>query len=106
MSTMPSATSAPRVRNGFLKGRIARIAHRVGWRCCFCGVALTGSTATIEHLTAQADGGGNDPKNLELSCLTCNNERGRMPPDLYLVWRRRRGLNVWEGAEKLFAYVP
>lgn len=106
VTSMPTGTQAPKVRNGFLKGRIAKIANRVGWRCCYCGVALTGSTATIEHLTAQADGGGSEPENLELTCQPCNNERGRMPPDLYLVWRERRGLPIWEGAKKLFAYEP
>lgn len=33
--------------------------------------------ATIDHLIRVADGGGNDPENMVVSCVACNQERGR-----------------------------
>lgn len=102
MGTMPNGSTAPRVRSRYLVNRIARVANIRGWRCCYCGIPLTGATATIEHIVAQADGGGNDLANLELNCQTCNNERSRLPPDLYIEWRRRRGLPIWDGAYSAF----
>ena len=58
------------------------IAKRDGWACCWCGVALTHDTATMEHLRARSKGGTNAHNNLRLACLDCNQARGSddLPP--------------------------
>lgn len=59
----------------------AMLAHRDGWRCCWCGVGLqrdgTGDLApTVEHVVPRSRGGTNDLENLKLACWWCNQHRG------------------------------
>jgi 5-methylcytosine-specific restriction endonuclease McrA len=48
-------------------------------KCCFCRRTLSKSTATIEHVTPLAHGGGWRLENLRVSCFDCNNARGVQP---------------------------
>lgn len=49
--------------------------------CQWCGRPLTAATATADHLTARAYGGGDDWANLCLACARCNTARGDRPAD-------------------------
>lgn len=78
-----------------------RIAYRGhdAWqgRCIHCQrrlvVAADGEpigAATIEHIVARQQGGGEDPMNLALACARCNHQKGyrlddRRPDDPVLV---------------------
>lgn len=63
------------------------LAHRDGWTCCWCTVALGALggaleqggvlAATIEHLIPKHAGGTDDPSNLALACYVCNSSRER-----------------------------
>jgi len=63
-----------------------KIYERDGWRCVWCrclvasGPAIRegrpGRLATLDHLVARSEGGGNQPSNLVTACLECNSERG------------------------------
>lgn len=58
---------------------LKRRAEEQGWRCCYCKRPFTmgGKTrATIEHIEARMDGGGDNVGNLKAACLHCNQHRG------------------------------
>lgn len=70
-------------KNGHIKRcsipKWVRIAvyHRDKGRCVFCGKDLTNivtklNNANYDHIIPLADGGANDPCNIQLSCETCN----------------------------------
>jgi hypothetical protein len=67
-----------------------RLAEAQNWRCCWCARLTVPEpnrrdSATIEHVVPRSDGGTDHPDNLAMSCLSCNNNRGTKPADLYLV---------------------
>lgn len=41
-------------------------------RCHYCGIALTGTTATKDHLTPTCRGGSDLIGNIVVACLSCN----------------------------------
>lgn len=53
------------------------VGERDGWQCCYCRVALTLETSTLEHVIPAALGGTNAYSNLKLACEPCNWERGQ-----------------------------
>lgn len=48
-------------------------------RCWMCSNILTRTTATVDHLIATSEGGGDDWDNLRLACFPCNNRRKNNP---------------------------
>ena len=55
---------------------------RDSFRCVYCCRDLHGAAPTditLDHLTAQVDGGTNDPSNLITACRTCNCSRQDKP---------------------------
>ncbi|MBU8974783.1 HNH endonuclease [Lysobacter sp. MMG2] len=59
--------------------------------------AVRNFMATAEHLTARSDGGGNDPRNIEAACWTCNHRRHARKghsPTLHQYRSRVRKLNA------------
>lgn len=46
--------------------------ERDGWRCRYCGVALSADDATLDHIIPQHTGGTGSPDNLATACLMCN----------------------------------
>ena len=55
---------------------------RDGLCCLWCGRGLEDEVAlTLDHLTAVAEGGGNEPENLVTACMPCNHRRGATPRD-------------------------
>jgi hypothetical protein len=48
---------------------------KVNPRCRWCGVLLTKSSATIDHIIPLSKGGSNFPDNLTLSCFDCNQSK-------------------------------
>lgn len=46
--------------------------ERDGWRCRYCGEAVSSGTATLDHLIPRALSGPNTADNLATACLTCN----------------------------------
>ena len=68
---------------------------RDGWKCRYCGEAVTSSTATLDHVVPQHLGGPNTADNLTTACLTCNSiKSGRTyeeaAPDILAAVVRRR----------------
>ena len=49
--------------------------ERDGYVCRFCGKQLTRFTATLDHLTPAAEGGGDSFENLATACIDCNAKR-------------------------------
>jgi len=57
------------------------------YKCRYCGKQLTLLTATLDHITAVAAGGGNDLDNLATACLMCNSQKRKRPVGDFLAER-------------------
>jgi hypothetical protein len=57
------------------------IYHRDGGCCRYCGLRLRRSQATVDHYVPKYRGGDDDPSNLRLSCVMCNNLKGNLDPE-------------------------
>ena len=55
-----------------------RVLERDGWLCLYCGKALEGADATVDHLTPISLQPDHDYDDTELasSCRSCNSSRG------------------------------
>ena len=69
------------------------IYRRDGYCCVYCGCRVNGGglsgiadSATLDHVTPQARGGGNEAKNLVTSCWTCNSSK---KDDNFVVFAER-----------------
>lgn len=68
--------------------------HRDKGRCVYCGKDLTNlatklNTANYDHIIPLAEGGANDPCNIQLSCESCNKKKGKsilIPKYEYEPW--------------------
>ncbi len=60
-------------KNAFLKGF-----------CIYCGA----DAYTIDHMIPISRGGTNRPENRIPACQSCNNEKGNMTYDEYMIWRK------------------
>lgn len=47
-----------------------------GWKCEYCGKALTEKTATMDHVIPLTKGGEHDPGNIVPACRSCNSRKG------------------------------
>src|SRR6188768_1924811 len=64
------ATISPKLRYGILR--------RDGFRCRACGAgAFAGTVLHVDHVLAVANGGTNDPANLQTLCELCNLGKGK-----------------------------
>jgi 5-methylcytosine-specific restriction endonuclease McrA len=61
------------------KRRLA-IYLRDGMACCYCGAKVEdGAQLSLDHLTPDSKGGGNESTNLVTCCKKCNSSRGNRP---------------------------
>jgi len=58
-------------------------------RCACCKSKLAKGSAHVDHIVALANGGSNNPANLQLLCRSCNSSKGAKDP---LVFMQSRGL--------------
>lgn len=49
---------------------------RDNWQCQYCGVDLTASSRTVDHVIPRCRGGTNSWKNCVASCRRCNSKKG------------------------------
>lgn len=52
--------------------------------CCYCNMSLSLDNSSLEHIIPLAAGGGDNIKNITISCMPCNSKRGSMPLDKWL----------------------
>lgn len=57
------------------------IFKRDGFTCVYCGATPTAGPLHVDHVTPQAEGGGDDPSNLVTSCERCNLGKAAVPLD-------------------------
>lgn len=57
----------------------AAVLERDGYRCRWCGRPAD----TVDHLTARARNGDDDPGNLVAACRRCNYSRGKGLPHAF-----------------------
>jgi hypothetical protein len=62
-----------------------KIFERDQYKCFYCEKQLTRFTATLDHITPVAEGGGNDIGNLITACLHCNSRKQKRPLDDFLA---------------------
>ncbi len=55
--------------------------NRDEWECQYCGVGLTYSAITIDHVYPQSRGGQTSWKNCVSACKKCNNRKGNKTPE-------------------------
>jgi|SRR5687768_4236478 len=68
----------------FRPSALVKCAHflRCGFTCMACGRDLKDAEPrdlTLDHLIPRSKGGGNDPRNIILVCLSCNSRRQAKP---------------------------
>lgn len=54
---------------------------RDDWTCQYCGILVTPTTATVEHIVPTAQGGLTSWTNCTTSCSHCNHKKGNRTPD-------------------------
>ncbi len=54
-----------------------KIYERDGYKCRYCDKQLTRFTATLDHVKAIAESGGNGFENLITACLECNSRKNK-----------------------------
>lgn len=54
-------------------------------RCFYCNKELTYKQSTLDHIIPRSQGGFAEYNNLVLACFRCNNDRGIMPADQFLI---------------------
>lgn len=59
--------------------QLERLLFLQGGRCFFCGGALPKVEASVEHLTAKANGGANNDDNCVACCKALNHLLGNLP---------------------------
>ena len=57
------------------RSKKAQLWNQYPHQCCYCGIILTFSQATVDHYHARSQGGENSIDNLRLACLKCNREK-------------------------------
>lgn len=68
----------------------ANVHVRDRYICQYCGIRVTRSEATIDHVIPQAQGGKNGWENTVTSCFPCNNDKSdRTPSEANMALRRR-----------------
>lgn len=88
-ATCAPTTTAARGYDSAWRALVARVLHRDGYRCAWCG----GPATTGDHLVPLADGGARlDPGNVVAACLSCNSRRGAHTS------RTPRPRVLWQGA--------
>lgn len=67
--------------------------ERDGRRCFYCHVPLA-AEFHLDHVRPLIKGGKDDPSNLVLACLQCNQEKHNKTIEEYRAWPRRNQLPV------------
>lgn len=70
--------------------------------CFYCGEYGD----TIDHMTSKFNGGLNTPKNCVCSCFKCNNEKGDMNFEEYILKRKEKGKKVINKARPTVSFNP
>lgn len=75
------AGAAGKVSATMLRDRILES----GGRCEWCGRNLVGEEIELDHVISLAQGGGNTPANLVVSCPDCNRRKAQKHPARFAV---------------------
>lgn len=59
----------------------AGVFRRDQFICQYCGIALTPSKVTVDHVLPRSQGGDSSWKNCVTSCFECNNRKGDRTPE-------------------------
>lgn len=69
----------------------AAIFLRDGGCCLYCGATIEEVDLEVDHLVARSRGGSDAPSNLATSCNECNQEKGVVHVEAYILDRRLSG---------------
>lgn len=68
------------------------IYKRENRRCFWCDTPLRFENSTRDHIVTRSNGGGNTMDNYVLSCSPCNNERGDIDAEIFLMKKMGFGM--------------
>ena len=60
---------------------LARTFIDSGGRCAYCGIDVVPASVSFDHIVPFAKGGTNFPRNLAVSCITCQRGKFTKTPD-------------------------
>ena len=84
----------PKKRNRGLGKRIRkRLTDQGQTHCAYCGVDLSTTKSTIDHIVPLSRGGTNSIKNLVLACFRCNHRKGDQTPEQWERTRKQQAIN-------------
>ena len=63
---------------------------RDGYKCQYCGKALSKNSLTIDHVIPRTQGGKNKWDNTVTSCFSCNNKKDNKTPSQANMFLRRK----------------
>lgn len=69
-----------------------RVWNREGRRCFYCDRSLRYCETTLDHIKPECFGGPLTFENTVAACHPCNNERGNLPADIYLILKMTGGV--------------
>lgn len=64
--------------------------ENIGANCIYCDVKLDKENATTDHIIPISKGGNNCQVNLVVCCKSCNNERGDLDFNEYMIIKKRK----------------
>lgn len=86
INPISSATEKSRAKKSRLQ-KLRKSLWLIDPTCHYCGVVLSLSNATLDHVIPVSRGGKSARRNLVISCKSCNQEKG---DGLILTYRRVR----------------
>lgn len=67
-----------------------RVSRPIETQCVYCGVTLTATTLTMDHVIPLSRGGSNLPANKAPACKDCNGDKAQLTAAEYLSLRHDR----------------
>lgn len=72
------------IRQNYPTSRWKRSTKLKAGFCIYCGA----DSQTLDHMIPKSRGGGDGPENRVEACYGCDNEKGNMTYDEYMIWRK------------------
>ncbi|ADD80840.1 HNH endonuclease [Rhodococcus phage ReqiDocB7] len=72
-------------RKSVTPARRGKVYAKYGTSCFLRGTYCTGGGETMDHWMPLSKGGKNKSRNMRPACANCNNEKGNMTPEQWLI---------------------
>ena len=89
----------------YSSGRIRSIRAKSDDRCWYCGIVLTQTTITIDHVVPSKLGGPNTVENMVACCMACNAAKGQNSVEAFRRVRSRKAQKIPHFTPKQIEYL-